>query len=168
MTGVQTCAFRSQQGSGGAIVRRRHASRITVVLRKAAHSGPCVSASESPLPTSRIWSRSGSRDVQQACCTLSVQRELQAGACSASCRREHAARATGPCASASLGKTTMVVKSSKGHYFRQRESILRNNKSRWCGMRSQCPSRTSGKNMSKNHTTWYDLKNSKKWDQKMT
>jgi len=23
---------------------------------------------------------------------------------------------------------------------------------------------TSGKNMSKNHTTWYDLKNSKKWD----
>jgi hypothetical protein len=23
---------------------------------------------------------------------------------------------------------------------------------------------SSGKNMSKNHTTWYDLKNSKKWD----
>jgi len=41
-------------------------------------SGPSVSASESPLPTSRISSRSGSRDVQQACCTLSVQRELQA------------------------------------------------------------------------------------------
>jgi len=31
-----------------------------------------------PLPTSRISSRSGSRDVQQACCTLSVQCELQA------------------------------------------------------------------------------------------
>ena len=72
-------------------MRRRHASRITVVLRKAAHSGPCVSASESPLPTSRIWSRSGSRDVQQACCTLSVQREL----------RERAARAAGLCAFAS-------------------------------------------------------------------
>ena len=45
-----------------------------------------MSASESPLPTSRILSRSGSRFVQQACCTLSVQRELQARACSASCR----------------------------------------------------------------------------------
>jgi len=45
-----------------------------------------VSASESPLRTLRISSRSGSRYVQQACCTLSVQRELQARACSASCR----------------------------------------------------------------------------------
>jgi hypothetical protein len=43
----------------GALVRRRHASHITVVLSKAAHSGPSVClASKSPLPTSRILSAS--------------------------------------------------------------------------------------------------------------
>ena len=55
-------------------MRRRHASRITVVLRKAAHSGPCVSASESPLPTSRFLSRSGSRRELRALALRPLQR----------------------------------------------------------------------------------------------
>ncbi len=43
-------------------MHRRHALHITVVLSKVAHSGPSVClARESPLPTSRILSRSGSR-----------------------------------------------------------------------------------------------------------
>jgi hypothetical protein len=56
-----------------------YASHITVVTSKAAHSGPSVclrTRAPCPLRVSRPEVVS-SRDVQQACCTLSVQRELQ-------------------------------------------------------------------------------------------
>jgi hypothetical protein len=69
-------------------VRRRYASHITVVFSKAAHSGASVclrARAPCPLRVSRPGVL-GSRNVQQACCTLSVQCELQARACSASCR----------------------------------------------------------------------------------
>ena len=69
-------------------MRRRYASHITVVFSKAAHSGASVclrARAPCPLRVSRPGVL-GSRNVQEACCTLSVQCELQARACSASCR----------------------------------------------------------------------------------
>ena len=70
------------------ILRRRYASHITVVLSKAAHSGPSVclrARAPCPLRVSRPGADRATCS-KQACCTLSVQCELQARACSASCR----------------------------------------------------------------------------------
>ena len=67
-----------------------YASHITVVLSKAAHSGPSVclrARAPCPLRVSRPGVL-GSRNVQQACCTLSVQRKLQSPCASASGSRQ--------------------------------------------------------------------------------
>ena len=60
-------------------VHRRHALHINVVLSKAAHSGPSVCLrARTPLPTSRILSRSGSRlELCSEPAGESVQVELQ-------------------------------------------------------------------------------------------
>jgi hypothetical protein len=55
-----------------------YASHITVVLSKADNAARLCVCEQEPPAYWRISSRSGSRNVQQACCTLSVQREVQA------------------------------------------------------------------------------------------
>jgi hypothetical protein len=70
---------KSRKDPEGALVRRRHASHITVVLSKAAHSGPSVclrARAPCPLRVSRPGADRATC-VQQACCTLNVQCELQ-------------------------------------------------------------------------------------------
>jgi hypothetical protein len=80
-----------REGSGAAIVCRRHASHITVVLSKAAHSGPSVclrARAPCPLRVSCPGTDRAERAVQAA--GVSVQ---------PSCRRERAVQTAGSCAS---------------------------------------------------------------------
>jgi hypothetical protein len=80
-----------REGFGAATVCRRHASHITVVLSKAAHSGPSVclrARAPCPLRVSCPGTDRAERAVQAA--GVSVQ---------PSCRRERAVQTAGSCAS---------------------------------------------------------------------
>jgi hypothetical protein len=73
-----------KEGSGGELVRRRHASHITIVLNKATHSGPSVCLRTEPpahlayLVPELITLRGAS--------LLYSERAARARGCSASCR----------------------------------------------------------------------------------